>query len=69
MNRKPLLLLMILCLPVFSGCASRSGCTGEACKRAESNDGSMVIWWSPAMRAGLGTPEHPVDHSVVPLEN
>ncbi|MFL7961148.1 MULTISPECIES: HrpT family type III secretion system protein [unclassified Pseudomonas] len=69
MSRTPLLLVLLLGLPVFAGCASRSGCQGEACDRIEPDNARLVIWWSPDMRGGLGTPEHPLDHTVVPLEN
>ncbi|EJK98749.1 MULTISPECIES: HrpT family type III secretion system protein [Pseudomonas] len=69
MNRPSLLFVLLLSLPVFAGCASRSGCHGEACDRAEPDSGRLVIWWSPGMRGGLGSPEHPLDHTVVPLEN
>lgn len=69
MKHTPLLLAVLLSLPVFAGCASRSGCQGAACERAEPDHGRIVVWWAPGMRGGLGTPEHPLDHSVVPLEN
>ena len=69
MKRTPLLLAVLLSLPVFAGCTSRSGCQGAACERAEPDHGRIVVWWAPGMRGGLGTPEHPLDHSVVPLEN
>lgn len=69
MSRTPLLLVLLLSLPVFAGCANRSGCQGDACSRAEPDNGRLVIWWSPGMRGGLGSPEQPLDHTVVPLEN
>ncbi|QXI53247.1 HrpT family type III secretion system protein [Pseudomonas alvandae] len=69
MSRTLKLLVLLLSLPVFAGCASRWGCQGDACDRAEPDTGRLVIWWSPGMRGGLGTPEHPLDHTVVPLEN
>ncbi|MCQ6256431.1 HrpT family type III secretion system protein [Pseudomonas sp. Q11] len=69
MSRTPLLLVLLLSLPVFAGCANRSGCQGDACSRAEPENGRLVIWWPPGMRGGLGSPEHPLDHTVVPLEN
>lgn len=69
MSRTPLLLVLLLSLPVFAGCASRSGCQGDSCERAEPDNARLVIWWSPGMRGGLGSPEHPLDHTVVPLEN
>lgn len=69
MRRAPLLLVLVLGLPLLGGCANRSGCQGDACDRAEPDNDRLVIWWSPSLRGGLGSPEHPLDHTVVPLEN
>lgn len=69
MSRVPLLLTLCLSLSLATGCASRSGCQADACERAEPDAGRMVVWWSPAMRGGLGSPERPLDHSVVTLED
>ncbi|MBT2340242.1 MULTISPECIES: HrpT family type III secretion system protein [Pseudomonas] len=69
MSRTPLLLAVLLSLPVFAGCASRSGCQAGSCERVEPDNARIVVWWSPGMRGGLGSPEHPLDYTVVPLED
>jgi hypothetical protein len=63
---KPLLIALVL-LPLLGGCTSRAGCHGAACERADSDPRTLVIWWAPGMRGGLGSPEQPTDHTSVRL--
>jgi hypothetical protein len=54
---------------VLGGCASHSGCSGYACKRPDSNDRELVIWWPTDMRQGIDERDHEQDFTVVPLKD
>ena len=65
-----------LCITLFalltlllSGCANRSGCSPQACKRPDSSDHELVIWWPPDMRQGLDDRDHLLDFTVVQLKD
>lgn len=57
-----------LLLASLQGCATH-GCSGYACKRPDSNDRELVIWWSPDMRQGLDERDHERDYTQVPLKD
>lgn len=62
--------LVFAVISTLAGCASKSaGCTGDACKRPDSDNNQMVIWWSPDMRQGLGDNDETPDFTVVPLRD
>lgn len=52
---------------LLGGCASRDACQDGQCERADPDLRTLVIWWAPGMRNGLGSEEQPMDHSIVPL--
>lgn len=60
---------LLVLLATLTGCASHSGCSGYACKRPDSNDRELVIWWPPDMRQGLDERDHELDFTVVPLKD
>jgi hypothetical protein len=67
---------MIICrcvslvlLAVISGCSSHSACSPDACKRPDSSDRDLVIWWPLEMRQGLDERDHELDFTVVPLRD
>ena len=64
-----LLLLLLAMITSLSGCASHLGCSPEACKRPDSSDRELVIWWPPDMRQGLDDRDHQVDFTVVRLKD
>lgn len=68
MNARGYIILLVL-LATLGGCASRSGCSGYACKRPDSNDRELVIWWPQDMRQGLDERDHELDFTVVPLKD
>ncbi|MFJ3485272.1 HrpT family type III secretion system protein [Pseudomonas sp. NPDC090202] len=68
MNLRGYLMLCAL-LTLLGGCASHSGCSGDACKRPDSNDRELVIWWPPDMRQGIDERDHEQDFTVVPLRD
>ncbi|GBH12295.1 GTPase involved in cell partioning and DNA repair [Pseudomonas syringae pv. actinidiae] len=53
---------------MLTGCATH-GCTGNACKRPDSNNRELVIWWPPDMREGLDDRDHERDYTVVQLKD
>ncbi|WP_437883138.1 HrpT family type III secretion system protein [Pseudomonas sp. LRF_L74] len=61
----------LLILGLLAGCANRPGCTGEACKRPDSTNRALVIWWPEEMRQGLNEydRDRTRDYSVIPLED
>ncbi|SEI56971.1 MULTISPECIES: HrpT family type III secretion system protein [unclassified Pseudomonas] len=61
-------LILFLAFATLAGCASR-GCSGYACKRPDSNDRELVIWWPPDMRQGIDERDHELDFTVVPLKD
>lgn len=63
------LLGLVLLSAALGACTSTKGCTGDACKRPESNNRDMVIWWPSDMRQGLGDADNVVDFTLTPLEN
>jgi hypothetical protein len=64
-----LYVLLFVLFATLTGCASHSGCSGYACKRPDSNDRELVIWWPPDMRQGLDERDHELDFTVVPLKD
>lgn len=60
---------LLVLFATLTGCASHSGCSGYACKRPDSNDRELVIWWPPDMRQGLDERDHELDFTVVPLKD
>jgi hypothetical protein len=68
MNVRASVILLVLSA-VLGGCASHSGCSGYACKRPDSNDRELVIWWPPDMRQGIDERDHETDFTVVPLKD
>lgn len=63
-------MLAFALLSTLAGCASKpAGCAGDACKRPDSNDNQLVIWWSPDLRQGLGDNDETPDFTVVPLRD
>jgi uncharacterized lipoprotein NlpE involved in copper resistance len=60
---------LLLLFATLAGCSSRSGCSGDACKRPDSNDRELVIWWPLDMRQGLDDRDHELDFTVVPLKD
>jgi hypothetical protein len=61
--------ILLLMFAVLGGCASHSGCSGYACKRPDSNDRELVIWWPTDMRQGIDERDHEQDFTVVPLKD
>jgi hypothetical protein len=59
----------LLVLAMLAGCAGHSGCSGYACKRPDSNDRELVIWWPQDMRQGIDERDHEQDFTVVPLKD
>lgn len=67
MNKTLLFALALSGLSLLGGCASRGGCEAAACKRADPGPHTLVIWWAPGMRGGLGSVDQPADSSSVHL--
>ena len=67
MNARGYVILLVL-FAMLGGCAGR-GCSGYACKRPDSNDRELVIWWPPDMRQGIDERDHKEDFTVVPLKD
>ncbi|HEX8588330.1 HrpT family type III secretion system protein [Pseudomonas sp.] len=67
MNLRGLLMLFMV-VATLAGCATH-GCSGYSCKRPDSNDRELVIWWPPDMRQGIDERDHEQDFSVVPLKD
>jgi type IV pilus biogenesis protein CpaD/CtpE len=61
--------IALVALATLGGCASREGCTGYACKRPDSTDRQLVVWWPEDMRQGLNDRDPEVDFTVVPLKD
>ncbi|MFT0182968.1 HrpT family type III secretion system protein [Pseudomonas benzopyrenica] len=61
-------IILLLASLWLSGCASQTGCQGAACTRPESQPDRLSVWWAPGLRSGLGNPENPDDHSLLPVE-
>ncbi|WLI10716.1 MULTISPECIES: HrpT family type III secretion system protein [Pseudomonas] len=53
---------------LLTGCV-HSGCSPDACKRPDSSDRDLVIWWPLEMRQGLDERDHQIDFTVVPLKD
>ena len=64
-----LYLTLLAQLAVLAGCADHSGCSPDACKRPDSSDRELVIWWPPDMRQGLDDQDHELDFTVVQLKD
>jgi len=62
-------LITLVALTALAGCASREGCSGYACKRPDSTDRQLVVWWPEDMRQGLNDRDPQVDFTVVPLKD
>lgn len=60
---------LLLLAAVISGCSSVSACSPDACKRPDSSDRNLVVWWPLEMRQGLDERDHELDFSVVPLRD
>lgn len=60
-------LLGVVSIAGLSGCASTSGCDGEACQRPEASRHTMVVWWPEDMRGGPDAALSPTDYSEVRL--
>lgn len=60
--------LLFALFAILAGCATQ-GCSGYACKRPDSNDRELVIWWPPDMRQGLDERDHERDFTVVQLKD
>lgn len=43
--------VVLVLFATLSGCATH-GCTGVACKRPDSTNRELVIWWPPDMQIG-----------------
>jgi hypothetical protein len=61
-------LILFLSFATLAGCAGR-GCSGYSCKRPDSNDRELVIWWPEDMRQGIDERDHELDFTVVPLKD
>ncbi|KPW29276.1 HrpT family type III secretion system protein [Pseudomonas syringae group genomosp. 3] len=62
------LTLLLVLFATLTGCATH-GCAGNACKRPDSNNRELVIWWPPDMREGLDDRDHERDYTVVQLKD
>ncbi|RMN00566.1 HrpT [Pseudomonas savastanoi pv. glycinea] len=60
--------VVLVLFATLSGCATH-GCTGVACKRPDSTNRELVIWWPPDMRDGLDDQDHERDYTVVKLKD
>lgn len=60
--------LLLVLFATLTGCATH-GCSGYACKRPDSNDRELVIWWPPDMREGLQESDKDRDYTVVQLKD
>lgn len=60
--------ILLLMLAVLAGCAGRSGCSGDSCRRPDSDDRTLIIWWPEDMRQGLDGRNHELDFTVVHLK-
>lgn len=64
-------ILLITSLVLLAGCSAfgQAGCSGSSCARPVSNAGEVVIWWPATMRERLGSPEEPVEFTVISMED
>lgn len=60
--------ILFVLFGTLAGCATH-GCSGYACKRPDSNDRELVIWWAPDMREGLQESDKDRDYTVVQLKD
>lgn len=62
-------LTALVALALLAGCASKPGCEGQACKRPESNNRALVVWWPEDMRQGLGERDQEREYTIVPIKD
>ncbi|CAM3058445.1 type III secretion protein [Pseudomonas floridensis] len=67
MKSRSIVILLVL-LATLAGCTT-NGCKGYACKRPDSSNRELVIWWPPDMRQGVDDSDHEQDYTVVQLKD
>ncbi|MCD5993878.1 type III secretion protein [Pseudomonas sp. CDFA 602] len=67
MKSRSVVLLLVM-FATLTGCATH-GCAGYACKRPDSSNRELVIWWPQDMRQGVDERDNERDYTVVQLKD